>query len=557
MPLITFMGDTILKGQRNYTTKSLWQIDYPKTSDVSHSALATITAPSATPADLVSFAHAALFSPVPSTLQKVFRKKYITNLPGLTITTLNKHTPNSISTAKGHVNQQRQGIKSTKKETILPLLPEDDSFPASDTPNNRTNACYAAVIEPTTSKVFSDQTGKFIIPSSTGSNYLFLLCDYDSNSTHAEPMPSKSAKAHVNAHSKVHNQLVKAGLRLQLHTLDNECSNLLKQHITDNGSKIQTTPAGIHRRNATERAIQTFKNHLIAGLCSTDPHFPLHLWDQLIPQCTLTLNMLRGSRINPCLSAHAQVYGQYDFMATPIAPPGIHVAAHEKPHERGTWAPKGKDGWYIGPELEAHRCFKTWMWDTQRERKADKLTWFPTHLQMPHASKTDLAVAGVKDITQALQQPTNDPQCYPLTQREVPTLQDLSNIFTQRDAPALDPSKPPPEPIKQQSKTNDDAVLRANSTETPSATYSQASKYVPRKRRSERLKQSTKTTKQESANVAQATDQRILQQEAITWLQTIEMHDTNTTGRANKAINPDTGQLADYKELSQSSDGKY
>jgi hypothetical protein len=38
------------------------------------------------------------------------------------------------------------------------------------------------------------------------------------------------------------------------------------------------TPAGIHRRNAAKRGIHTFKNHLQAGLASTDDDFPLHIW---------------------------------------------------------------------------------------------------------------------------------------------------------------------------------------------------------------------------------------------------------------------------------------
>jgi len=36
----------------------------------------------------------------------------------------------------------------------------------------------------------------------------------------------------------------------------------------------------------------------------------------------LTLNLMQGSCINPNLSAWAQVYGNYDFNRTPIAPPG-------------------------------------------------------------------------------------------------------------------------------------------------------------------------------------------------------------------------------------------
>ncbi len=72
-------------------------------------------------------------------------------------------------------------------------------------------------------------------------------------------------------------------------------------------------PRGVYRRNAAERAIRTFKNNFIAGLCSVDKNFPLHLWDKLVPQTILSLNLLRGSRINLKLSACAQLFGAYDF----------------------------------------------------------------------------------------------------------------------------------------------------------------------------------------------------------------------------------------------------
>ena len=110
----------------------------------------------------------------------------------------------------------------------------------------------------------------------------------------------------------------------------------------------QLVPPDVHRRNAAERAIRTFKNHLIAGLCSVDPKFPLHLWDRLLPQALLTLNLLRKSRLNDNLSAHAQIYGAYDFNKCPIGPPGTRVVVHNKPSVRGKWAPHGVDGWYIG-----------------------------------------------------------------------------------------------------------------------------------------------------------------------------------------------------------------
>ena len=90
-------------------------------------------------------------------------------------------------------------------------------------------------------------------------------------------------------------------------------------------------PPYLHHTNAAERAIQTYKDHLIAGLSICDPNFPLHLWDRLIPHATLTLNLLRPSCLNPRLLAEAQLNGAFDFNRTPLAPLGTRVIVHDTP----------------------------------------------------------------------------------------------------------------------------------------------------------------------------------------------------------------------------------
>jgi hypothetical protein len=122
--------------------------------------------------------------------------------------------------------------------------------------------------------------------------------------------------------------------------------------------EYQLVPPHVHWANAAERAIRTFKNHFIAGLSSTDKLFPLNLWDQLLPQAEITLNLLRTSCINPKLSAYAQIGGAFDYNATPLAPPGTKIVIHEKPSVQGSWAPHGLDGWYIGPALEHYQCYR-------------------------------------------------------------------------------------------------------------------------------------------------------------------------------------------------------
>ena len=119
------------------------------------------------------------------------------------------HTP---ATAKGHMHQIRQGIKSTKAPAApLPLIPEatvQEDFHPTDNPTERTHACYASTIPIVTGKTYSDQTGRFLIPSSRGNNYLFILYDYDSNIILAEPIPDRKGPTIKAAFIKIHNLLV-------------------------------------------------------------------------------------------------------------------------------------------------------------------------------------------------------------------------------------------------------------------------------------------------------------------------------------------------------------
>ena len=48
--------------------------------------------------------------------------------------------------------------------------------------------------------------------------------------------------------------------------------------------------------------------------------------------------MLRGSRINPKLSAYQQIWGDVDYNQTPLAPPGCLAVIYDAPEDRPTWS---------------------------------------------------------------------------------------------------------------------------------------------------------------------------------------------------------------------------
>jgi hypothetical protein len=108
----------------------------------------------------------------------------------------------------------------------------------------------------------------------------------------------------------------------------------LKNYFTVNDIAYQLVPPHCHRRNSAERAIGTFKEQFVAGLSSVDPSFQMLLWDRLLPQAEITLNLLRTSRLHTQLSAAAHYHGLVDYNKTAIAPPGCKIIAHEKSGKR-------------------------------------------------------------------------------------------------------------------------------------------------------------------------------------------------------------------------------
>jgi hypothetical protein len=138
-----------------------------------------------------------------------------------------------------------------------------------------------------------------------------------------------------------------------------------------------------HCHNAAERDIHTFKEHFVAGLASVDPHFPLHLWDRLLPQAALTLNILRTSRQHPQLSAAAHYHGMVDCNKTDFAPPGCKIIWHEKPDKRRTWAPPDQHGYSLGPAMHHYICQNVYILATASERIVDTLEFSPHNSPMP------------------------------------------------------------------------------------------------------------------------------------------------------------------------------
>jgi hypothetical protein len=358
-------------------------------------------------AEFVHYWHAVLGSPPPTTLLKALRHTvpYIA-IPRLTARVVAQNLPHTMATAKGHLNLNRQGVRSqltarqrvSESLRVTTLGTDDAADPDEDIPDNGDEA-YTCALD----VLHSDATGRFPVQSAQGNNY--LLVSWYKGYLFATPLPNRQGASYVQAYRATYAHFNALGHFPKFQRLDNESSGVLERYLLANHQLIlQKVPPNNHRANRAERAIQTYKNHMLSTLSTADKEFPLHLWDLILQQVNITVNLLRPFAANTDISAYEGIHGQtYDFVAHPMAPVGTKVLIHESPANRASWAPHGVAGYYLGPALDGHyRAFRVYVTATAAERITDTLAWFPAALHLPGSSAAEQLLAAITSLDGAM-----------------------------------------------------------------------------------------------------------------------------------------------------------
>ena len=231
---------------------------------------------------------------------------------------------------------------------------------------------------------------------------MFILYDYTTNAILVEPIKDTSEKTMIDTFKTMIAKLTKKGFKPVLNIIDNVATKAIKNFLETNNIDMQLVEPHNHRVNAAERAIQTFKNHFIAGLCTTDEKFPAQLWNKLIEQGQDSLNMLRMFRAHPHLSAYNSVEGIHDFNKEPWAPPGTRATIFNPPEIRTSWGPRALDAWYVGPAKDHYRCYNFFVTSTGGQRVSGQATFYPTHCTIPKETMLDETKRLAASLTNAI-----------------------------------------------------------------------------------------------------------------------------------------------------------
>ena len=156
----------------------------------------------------------------------------------------------------------------------------------------------------------------------------------------------------------MYNYLKACNYKPKFNTISNKASTAVKRYITNINVNYQLVKPNNHHVNAAEREIRTFKNNFVTGLSSVHPKLPMYLWDELLSQSFITLNLLQTSRTCPKIFSYAHLHNTYNFDTIPLAPPDVRELLYKDPNHRVSYGVHGDEAFYLGPALEHYCCYK-------------------------------------------------------------------------------------------------------------------------------------------------------------------------------------------------------
>jgi hypothetical protein len=164
---VKYKGNTVLSGYRTCHTR-LWHFSMPsnlpspkKMSPTEHASMTAIR--SATPVQLVAFAHATLFSPALAIYPRIStQQRLLDQFPQINSKNIAQISTTIISYGQRTLGSDTKNQASTKQKPESANTKDgdgdDDVFPTSTSSGEQSHHCYATIME-LKGQIYTDQTG--------------------------------------------------------------------------------------------------------------------------------------------------------------------------------------------------------------------------------------------------------------------------------------------------------------------------------------------------------------------------------------------------------------
>ena len=115
-----------------------------------------------------------------------------------------------------------------------------------------------------------------------------------------------------------------------------------------------------------------FNNHFLSIVAAINAAFPPYLWDLLLPQAKLIINLLCQATANPKILVWEYCNGPFkNFNKTPLSPVGCRVFIHAEPGNHRSWDYRAK---HVSTWAQPLTTISVMSWSNRKQNRKSSLT---------------------------------------------------------------------------------------------------------------------------------------------------------------------------------------
>ncbi|KAL7528094.1 hypothetical protein ACHAWF_002434 [Thalassiosira exigua] len=154
--------------------------------------------------------------------------------------------------------------------------------------------------------MFSDRTSQFLKRSLLGNRYIMVLMEIDSSRILVGPIKNRTNGELTQAYEKFMGRLKRAGVQPHKHLLE-------ELDLRQGQDAAGAHPARLSPTKCSGSGHLQFQGPLPEYTRRCRRQFPLHLWDRILLQAEITIDLLCQSNATPTILAYAHLNEPLDY----------------------------------------------------------------------------------------------------------------------------------------------------------------------------------------------------------------------------------------------------